>query len=83
MMDTRTLMITGATGGAGEIVARRLLARGDRLLLIGRDPDRLDELERELDAGDRVVTFAGGLSDPAQADAAVALGIERFGALEG
>ena len=83
MMDTRTLMITGATGGAGEIVAQRLLARGDRLLLIGRDPDRLDELERELDAGDRVVTFAGGLSDPAQADAAVALGIERFGALEG
>ncbi|HEX5742254.1 MAG TPA: SDR family oxidoreductase [Pilimelia sp.] len=36
-----TTVITGATGGIGAAVAADLAARGDRLVLCGRDPRRL------------------------------------------
>jgi NAD(P)-dependent dehydrogenase (short-subunit alcohol dehydrogenase family) len=80
---SRTLMVTGATGGAAPDVARRLLDRGDRLLLVGRSAEALAAIEAELGGGDRVATFAGQVSDPAQADAAVAHGVERLGPLQG
>lgn len=44
------ILIFGAYGGIGSTLARRLHARGDRLALSGRDPDRLKALASELDA---------------------------------
>jgi NADH dehydrogenase len=40
MDGSRTILIVGATGGAGEPVARRLLAEGFAVRLLARDPDR-------------------------------------------
>ncbi len=40
-MNTRkTILITGATDGLGKLVAQRIAARGDRLLLHGRNPSK-------------------------------------------
>lgn len=41
-------MVTGATGGIGSAVVRALLARGDRVLALGRDDAKLDALAGEL-----------------------------------
>lgn len=38
-----TILITGATDGLGRALAHRLAAKGDSLILHGRDPDRLDK----------------------------------------
>jgi short-subunit dehydrogenase len=45
-----TVLLTGATGGLGEALARALAARGARLLLTGRRQEVLDELAGELNA---------------------------------
>jgi short-subunit dehydrogenase len=43
-------LVTGATGGIGESIARELAARNARLIVSGRRPDELGRLARELDA---------------------------------
>ncbi len=40
----QTHLITGAGSGIGQAIARRLADRGDRLAVVGRDPDRAREL---------------------------------------
>jgi short-subunit dehydrogenase len=56
----RTVLVTGATGGLGQAIARGLAARGASLLLTGRQEDVLEPLAEELrarslvcDLGDR------------------------------
>jgi short-subunit dehydrogenase len=46
----RTVLLTGATGGLGQAIARALAARGAFLLLTGRRPDVLEPLAAELRA---------------------------------
>lgn len=45
----RTILITGATSGFGEAMARRFAQEGWRVIITGRRRDRLDALKRELE----------------------------------
>ncbi len=45
-----TVLLTGATGGLGQAIARTLSAKGARLILTGRRVDVLEPLAKELDA---------------------------------
>ncbi len=53
------IVLTGATGGVGQAVARRLAAAGAQLALIGRRAEQLAQLARELSAE----PVAGDLTD--------------------
>ena len=52
----KVVLITGATSGIGLACARKFAANGDRLILTGRNQQRLDEIKKEIDA--EVVTLA-------------------------
>ena len=64
------VLITGATGALGRVVAKRFASDGARLALVGRDQRRLDELGKELDVGsDTWLTVPGDLTYPDAAGA--------------
>ena len=60
----KTILITGATSGIGLACARKFAANGDRLILTGRDQQRLDDIQKELaDKGTEVTTLAFDVRD--------------------
>jgi NAD(P)-dependent dehydrogenase (short-subunit alcohol dehydrogenase family) len=61
MGDIRTALITGGSRGLGRALARTLADRGWRVVIDGRDPDRLGVAARELG----VEAIAGDVADPA------------------
>jgi len=53
-LDRQTILVTGSTDGLGLEVARRLAAGGARVLVHGRDPERLERARDALgDGADR------------------------------
>lgn len=66
-----TVLLTGASGGLGQAIARALAARGARLLLSGRRGDVLEALAGELGARQSVADLAVGADVQRLADEAV------------
>lgn len=74
----RKALVTGASGGIGEAIARQLHAQGATVGLHGTRVERLEALAADL--GDRVMMFPADLSDR---DAVSALGKKAEEQLEG
>jgi NAD(P)-dependent dehydrogenase (short-subunit alcohol dehydrogenase family) len=75
------LLVTGATGGIGEAIARAALAGGVDVALLGRNRERVDELVSELagTGGAEVLGLTADVSDERQIAEAVAEAAERLG----
>ena len=60
----KIVLITGATSGIGLSCARKFAANGDRLILTGRNEQRLEEIRKELTAkGTQVLTLVFDVRD--------------------
>lgn len=79
-LSGKTALVTGATGGIGEAIARTMHAAGAEVVLTGRRMEKLEALAGEL--GGRTHIAACDLSDPDQADALVGQAIEAAGKLD-
>ena len=64
MKNDQYALITGASSGIGEAIAREYAGRGKPLILSARRKDRLDSLATELGAKVPVVVLAADLADP-------------------
>lgn len=61
-MTTRTVVVVGGTSGIGLELARTLVARGDRVVLTGRDPERARAVAA--DVGPAATGVAVDISEP-------------------
>ena len=76
----RTALVTGATGGIGEGIARAFHAQGATVAVSGRREDRLEALGSEL--GDRIVPCPCDLGNMEEVDKLVDTAVEKLGQLD-
>ena len=68
-MKQKTVLITGATSGIGLACARKFGENGDRLILTGRNEERLAAISKELtEKGCQVLTLAFDVRDRRKAE---------------
>jgi NAD(P)-dependent dehydrogenase (short-subunit alcohol dehydrogenase family) len=90
-LDDRTVLVAGAGGAIGSIVAQRLAEAGARLVLVDNDAGRLDALGEALTAqsealGEAQAAHVAEVADVADIDqvrALVARAVARFGRVDG
>ena len=75
-----TVLVTGATAGIGQELARRLLEQGTRIVVHGRSPERAAAAVERIGGGEVVVA---DLASFAQVRALVDDVAGRFGELQG
>ena len=83
--EERVAIVSGASSGMGEATARRLAREGARLILLAAPADRKDlgRVQAELaGAGNRAISIAGDIAEPATSRAAVQVALDTFGRLD-
>lgn len=76
-MTTRSILVVGGTSGIGLEIARDAVARGDRVILTGRDRERAEAIAATL--GESAHGIAVDISEPAS----IALALESVDAVDG
>lgn len=79
MSNAKTIVVFGAYGGVGSALARRLAQQGTRLVLSGRNPERLQALAADLGAE----TAITDVLDPSSIDTVIQNVVTRHGGLDG
>ena len=77
----QVVLITGGARGVGAETARRLVAKGAKVVLVDLDREPLAALEAELGAG-HATSIAGDVCSLEQMEAAVAHAVATFGGLD-
>lgn len=81
-LEGKVAIITGASGGIGTATARKFLDEGARVMLHGRDYERLSAAATPLNGADRVATIVGDPSIEADVVALFAATADRFGGVD-
>ncbi len=80
----QTVIVTGAGSGIGRCTAHELAALGANVVLVGRNPDKLAEVETEIRAdGGAAVMQVCDIRDEALVVAAVEATLANFGRIDG
>ena len=83
----KVAIVTGAAGGIGQVIARRYLEEGAKVVLTGRNRDKLDALRDTLLAATGAsaadaMTLAFDAADPGQARFGVEAVVREFGRID-
>ncbi len=79
----RAALVTGASKGIGRAIALTLADEGMDVVLVARDGAALDAVRGEIEAkGRRALVHRADLTDPDEANAAIAAALLKFGRLD-
>jgi uncharacterized protein len=78
----RTAVITGASMGIGEEIARLFVQEGAKVVLCSRDLGRVEAARQRIGAGDNAIAVACDVSRREQVDALVRTTLEKFGRID-
>ncbi|WP_040811764.1 SDR family NAD(P)-dependent oxidoreductase [Nocardia concava] len=79
---SRTAIVTGGSSGIGYAIAEALLARGDNVVINGRDADKLATAAARLGTDERLRWTVADLTDPQAGTALVDTATDAFGGVD-
>ena len=79
MSEKTVWMVTGAGRGLGVDIAKAALTAGHAVVATGRDPEKVSAAIGEYDD---LLAVKLDVTDPADAEAAVAAAVDRFGRVD-
>ena len=81
-LEGTVALVTGASSGIGEATSVALAEEGAAVALVARRRDRLDALAERLGGAGRVLVIEADITDPVQAEGAVATTVRELGRLD-
>lgn len=81
--DNKTVVVTGASSGIGEALAREFAARGARVVLGARSAGKLEQIAGEIRAaGAEAAWCAADVAKPEECRALIDTAVENFGGVD-
>lgn len=81
-LDGKVAVITGGGSGVGKAAARLFLDEGAKVVISGRNAEKLAATAAELNAGDRLITVAADVSDASQCRQLIDAATATFGRVD-
>ena len=80
-LQNKAIVVVGGTSGLGFSAARAFLEAGARVVVMGRDEEKVETAEKEL--GRNVIGFAADATDPKAVPAAINVALGNFHRFDG
>jgi NAD(P)-dependent dehydrogenase (short-subunit alcohol dehydrogenase family) len=80
-LENKSLVVMGGTSGLGLSAAKAFLAAGARVVVVGRDGEKVEAAEKEL--GRNVLGFVADATDAKSASAAINIALGNFQRFDG
>jgi len=81
-MSKQTIIVTGASSGIGEAVAKYFLEKGDNVLINSATTEKLAQAYQRLGGGPNLAMVAGDVKDKKTGEQMVAVALEKFGQVD-
>jgi len=81
-VNGKVVLITGASRGIGNAMARQLRAKGAKIVVVDLRPDEIDRAVEELGGDDVALGFQADVTDRGAMQRVVAQAVDRFGGVD-